>query len=710
MTAPPRARVDTPERSGEGNAGDPYAWLRSPRWRDILRVPQKLEGDIRAHLEAENRYAEAVLAPAGDLRRRIREELEGRIKQQDASVPESDGPFAYYLRYAPGGQHPLYCRRRREPDAPEEILVDGNLRAEGTPFFRVAGAVHSPDHRYFAFAVDTTGSEHHELCVVDLRDGSEQTFAGGNLSGDLAWANDSRTIVYTVLDSDHRASRVEAVDTQSGDVALVCEEADPAFHLHVHRMQSRRFIAVSAQDHADTTEVRLIDADAPGQGAQLLAERRPGLSLRPAERDGVLYLLTNEGEAVDYRIVAATATFPLTGERREIVPHRPGTLITRMLVFADHLVRLELADACPRIVVRAFETGDEHVAPLPEDADAAYHLDLAPGYEFATTVLRFVYSSPRHPRRTYDYDMASGDLTLRKTQEVPSGHDSDAYAVSRFVVSSHDGAEVPVTLLHRRDTPPDATRPLLLYGYGAYGMSIPASFGTDRLSLVDRGIAFAIAHVRGGSERGYRWYLDGKLARKTNTFDDFIAVANHLVAQGLVQAGGIVANGRSAGGMLMGVIANRRPDLFKAVVAEVPFVDVLNTMRDADLPLTPPEWSEWGNPVADEDAFRRIASYSPYDTIRPQRYPHILATGGIADPRVTYWEPAKWIARLRANATGDARIVLHMNMSAGHGGSAGRFARLDEVALVQSFILMVCERTDRAPSMEAESSPDAHDE
>jgi oligopeptidase B len=321
--------------------------------------------------------------------------------------------------------------------------------------------------------------------------------------------------------------------------------------------------------------------------------------------------------------------------------------------------------------------------------DPAYSLAMLGGEEFATTRLRVAYSSPRTPRQTYDYDMAARTVRLRKQQRVPSGHDPEAYTVERRWIDGHDGARVPVTLLYRTDAPPAAGRPLLLYGYGAYGMAVPAGFSPDRLGLVNRGMVYAVAHVRGGSDRGYGWYLDGKLASKENTFRDFIAVADGLVAQVAVSAGDIVANGRSAGGMLMGVIANWRPDLWRAVVGEVPFVDVFNTMCDDSLPLTPPEWSEWGDPLHDPDACKRIAGYSPYDNVTPLAYPPVLATAGIADPRVTYWEPAKWVARLRANQQGEGPILLHTNMSAGHAGAAGRFARLDEVALVQAFMLKV---------------------
>ena len=372
-----------------------------------------------------------------------------------------------------------------------------------------------------------------------------------------------------------------------------------------------------------------------------------------------------------------------------LAAHEAGTYVLSQLLFAGHHVRLEMVDALPRIVVTDLESGETHTIAFEEEA---YDLSLVPGYEFETATLRFVYSSMTTPRQTFDYDMGTRARTLRKTQEVPSGHEPADYVTRRLVAVSHDGARVPVSLLHRRETPLDGSAPLLLYGYGAYGHAIPAAFSTNRLSLVERGFVYAIAHVRGGSECGHGWYLDGKRARKTNTFADFIAVARHLIAEGCTAKGRIAAHGGSAGGMLMGAVANLRPDLFAGIVAEVPFVDVLNTMCDADLPLTPPEWPEWGNPMDDADAWRTIASYAPYENVAAKAYPAIFATAGLTDPRVTYWEPAKWVAKLRRLKTDRNPLLLHTNMEAGHGGASGRFRRLEEVAMAYAFVLALAGR------------------
>ncbi|MBK1668615.1 hypothetical protein CKO28_11295 [Rhodovibrio sodomensis] len=703
---PPRpAAGDTVHRINGVETTDPYAWLRTADWQTTLSDPSRIEDGIRRHLEAENAYLEHVLADVRELRETLKAELRGRMPEREAGVPAPDGDWDYYVRYQEGAQHPLWCRWPRRSAAAvelvgedgfdgEQVLLDGNAAAAGQAFFRLGAAEHSPDHRYFAYAVDLNGSEYHRLKLLDTATGKTHDLGAAALQGDLVWANDSRTLVYTALDDNHRPSRVYRTDVAGRAHTLLYEEADPAFYLGVGKTESRALIVIAGSDHSDTTELRALDADRPDGTPHLLHARVPELDVQIATWRDRAILLTNADGARDYKIVEAPLGAPARANWTDLVAHRPGTLIKSFAVFDRYLVRLELADAQPRVVVRELASGAEHTVDPGQwgasgTGDPAYSLSLVPGDEFQTTTLRLVYSSPRTPRRTYDYDMATGSARLRKEQRVPSGHDPETYRVERRWVTSHDGADVPVTLLYKADAPPRAGRPLLLYGYGAYGMAVPASFSPDRLSLVNRGMVYAVAHVRGGSDRGYGWYLDGKLANKENTFRDFIAVADRLVADGAVSAGDIVANGRSAGGMLIGVIANWRPALWRAVVGEVPFVDVFNTMCDDSLPLTPPEWSEWGDPLHDSDATRRMLGYSPYDNVRPQAYPNVLATAGIADPRVTYWEPAKWVARLRAHQTGPGEILLHTNMSAGHAGSAGRFARLDEVALVQAFMLKV---------------------
>lgn len=653
----------------------------------MLREPDLLDPEIRAYLEAENAYTKAAMAPQDALKEEIFEELKARIKPDDASVPKPDGAYAYYLRFETGGQHPIFCRKATGEAGEEEVLFNGDAESQGHPFFDIAACSHSPDHRYLATAVDTTGSEYYSLRVKDLASGALLEEQIERAHGSLAWANDSQSFFYTVLDDNHRPYKVlhHRLRTDPDHDPVVYQEADPGFFLGLDSSESRRFVIVQANDHT-TSELRLIDADRPDQPARLVAPREPGVEYDVSHHGETLYIRSNADGALDFKIAQAPVENPGRESWRDLLDHRPGRYLLHLLLFQDYMVRLERVAGLPRIVVRRLADGEEHEIAFEEEA---YDLTIDPGYEFDTAILRFVYSSMTTPRRVYDYDMGARTRTLRKEQEVPSGHDPAAYVTRRIMAPAQDGAQVPVTLLHRKDLQIDGTAPLLLYGYGAYGMAMPASFSTNRLSLVNRGFIYAIAHIRGGTDQGYGWYLDGRGPAKMNSFTDFIAAGEALIAAGFAKKGWIAAHGGSAGGMLMGVVANLRPDLFKAIVAEVPFVDVLNTMSDGELPLTPPEWPEWGNPLEDPEARARIAAYSPYDNISTQDYPHILATAGISDPRVTYWEPAKWVARLRRLKTDQNLLLLKTNMSAGHGGASGRFDKLEEVALVYAFLLKV---------------------
>jgi oligopeptidase B len=673
---------------------DPYAWLRDPDWQRVMREPDALQPDIRDHLNAENAYTEAVLGPIAGLREDLVDELKARLKEDDSSVPSPDGPWAYYRRFVPGGQYPVLCRRPSADNdgVNEQILIDGDRAAEGESFFSIGGASHSPDHRYFASAIDLNGSEYCEIGITELETGDRLPDVLPNAQGDMVWSADAQVLFYTVLDDNHRPSKVmrHHIGTPAADDALVYEETDPGFFLGIGKTESGRFVVIDAHDHSDTSEVRLIAANAPLAPPRLLLARQTGVTYDVSDHDDRLIIRTNapggENDAVDFRIAEAPLDDADPGKWVDIVPHRPGCLIRSMIVFDGFLVRLEREQALPRIVIRSLANGEEHEITFDEEA---YDLSLMPGYEYATTTLRFSYSSPTTPQRVYDYDMATRLRTLRKEQEIPSGHDPVAYECRRVFAESPDGVKVPVTVLRAKSTAIDGSAPMLLYGYGSYGFAMPASFSPHVFSLVDRGFVYAIAHIRGGTENGQGWHLDGKLDRKKNTFDDFIAAAEHLIAGNLTAAGNIVAQGRSAGGMLMGAIANMRPDLFRGILGEVPFVDVINTMCDETLPLTPPEWVEWGDPIRDKSAFEYMASYCPYTNVADRNYPNVLATGGLTDPRVTYWEPAKWAAKLRHHNTGDSEILLYMNMEAGHGGASGRFDRLKEVALSYGFALMV---------------------
>jgi oligopeptidase B len=663
---------------------DDYAWLKDANWQEVLRDPSVLEPDIRRHLEAENDYTESLLGHTAGLQKTLVAEMRGRIKEDDSSVPAPDGPFAYLGKFREGGQHELFGRvPRRGGDV--EIILDGDALAADHEYFKFGGARHSPDHRLEAWSADVKGSEYFAIRVRDWADGTDSTDVVEETDGGVVWTADSKAFFYVKLDDNHRPMQVwrHRLGSAQAEDILVYEEKDSGWFTHIHDSASGRFCVIAGGDH-ETSEQWLIDLADDAAKPRLVAARENGVQYSVADRGDELFILTNADGAIDFKIVTAPLAAPARANWRDLIPYREGVYILDLDLYARHMVRLERANALPSIVIRDLSSGGEHAIAFDE---AAYSLSTIGGYEFDTTNLRFSYSSMTTPSEIYDYDMASRERRLRKRQEIPSGHDPADYATTRIMAASHDGAQVPVSILHARDFKQDGSAPLLLYGYGAYGHATPASFSANRLSLVDRGFVYAIAHVRGGADKGWGWYLDGKREKKTNTFDDFAAAGRALIETKYTSEKRIVGHGGSAGGMLMGAAANRCGDLFAGIVAEVPFVDVLNTMLDDTLPLTPPEWPEWGNPIESEKDFRTILSYSPYDNVAAKPYPAILAMGGLTDPRVTYWEPAKWIARLRTTMSGGGPVLLRTNMGAGHGGASGRFNRLDEVAIVHAFAL-----------------------
>jgi oligopeptidase B len=671
---------------------DDYAWLKDANWQEVLRDPSVLNADIRQYLEAENDYSESLLGHTGALQKKLVAEMRGRIKEDDSSVPAPDGPFAYLRKFREGGQHEMFGRTPRN-GGEVEVVLDGDALAVDHEYFKFGGARHSPDHKLEAWSADIKGSEYFTIRVRDWATKSDLDDLVGETDGAVVWSKDGKSFFYVKLDDNHRPMQVwrHRLGTPQADDILVYEEKDSGWFTHIHESSSGRFCVIAGGDH-ETSEQRLVDLVNEEAKPRLVAAREKGVQYSVADRDDKLFILTNADGAIDFKIVVAALIFPARVTWRDLIPHREGIYIIDMELYAGYLVRLERANALPAIVIRDLKSDDEHAIAFDE---AAYSLDTMGSYEFDTTNLRFSYSSMTTPSEVYDYDMADRARTLRKRQEIPSGHNPADYVTTRIMATSHDGAEVPVSILHRRDLARDGRAPLLLYGYGAYGMAMPASFSTNRLSLVDRGFVYAIAHVRGGSDKGWGWYLDGKREKKTNTFDDFAAAGRALIEAKYTSAKRIVGHGGSAGGMLMGAAANRAGELFAGIVAEVPFVDVLNTMLDDTLPLTPPEWPEWGNPIASEKDFKTILSYSPYDNVAAKDYPAILAMAGLTDPRVTYWEPAKWIARLRATMRGGGPVLLRTNMGAGHGGASGRFHRLDEVAIAYAFALWAVGLADR---------------
>jgi len=688
VPAPPRAEARPTRLSAHGVAWtDDYAWIRAANWREVLRDPGRLPPDVRALLKAENVYADALLAPTAGLQKELRREMRARLKEDDSDPPQVDGPWAYYSRFRPGGQRRNYCRKPREGGA-ETVLIDGDARAEGKAFFHLAGARHSPDHAKFAWSSDDLGSEILTIAVRDLEFERDLADRVAGATGDVVWTRDSTAFLYVEQDESHRPRRVmlHRLGTVQTDDVEVFVEDDPMWFIGIEPTRLGATAIISIHGH-DASEARVVDLDHPASQPRLIASRRPGFRYEVMDHGDRFFIRTNAG-APDFKIAVAPRETPQETNWRDFVAGRDGRFIADATLFKSHLLLLTREMSRPRLEVIDLRHGGSHEIVFDEET---YFLRFEPVYEFDASLIRFSYSSLKTPQETYDYDVANRRRTLVKRQPMPRGFDANAYITRLVFAPAEDGEDVPVSLIHRRGMRLDGSAPLLLTGYGAYGYAVEASFSTNRFSLIDRGFVVAIAHVRGGTDKGWRWYEDGKLDKKPNTFRDFLAAARFLIAEGYTSSGRIVAQGGSAGGLLMGAVANLAPDLFAGIIADVPFVDVLTTMLDATLPLTPAEWLEWGDPIHDRVAFETIRSYSPIDNVRPQRYPAILALAGLADPRVTYWEPAKWVARLRASMTGGGPILLRTAMEAGHAGQPGRFDRLEDIARQYAFAIACVE-------------------
>jgi oligopeptidase B len=684
--APPLAARRPVRLSAHGiERVDPYAWLRAPNWKQVLRDPSALAPEIRGYIEAENRYAEAVLAPLSGLRIKLVKEMKGRIEEEDSGVPAPSGGYAYWTKFLPGAEHEQIVRSRRS-GGPAELLIDGPSLAEGKSYFSLGDHRHSPDHRLYAYLTDESGSENHRLRIRDIGAGRDLPEAMTDVSS-FAWSQDSSTLFYVKLDENHRPLLVfrHQLGTDPAHDELIYKEDDLGFEVAVASTRSGRFVVISSTND-DTSEQWLIESARPESSPRLVAARYPNVRYAIDDWGDRLVIRTNADGAEDYKIVTAPASAPGRENWRDLLPHQPGRRVVEMVALAGHLIRLERDDGIERLVVHRKADGNEYAIWFGEEP---HSIELGTMYEFDTSTIRFRYSSPATPKQTFDYDVESQTRVLRKQQKVPSGHDPSAYVVRRIAVPTEDEETVPVTLLYRDGIRLDGSAPLFLEGYGAYSFTFPTEFDANLFSLIDRGFVYAIAHIRGGTEKGERWRNSGRLAYKINSFNDFIAVAEYLSRSGYTSPGRIVACGDSAGGLVIGAVANVRPDLFAGMIARVPFVDALNTTLDDSLPLTVGDFTEWGDPIHDPAAYRVIASYSPYDNVSARPYPEMLVTAGIRDPRVPYWEPAKWVAKIRAMKTNDSRTVLVTNMSAGHHDVAGRFAGLDEVALIQAFALEV---------------------
>lgn len=655
---------------------DPYAWLHDPAYPDVQ------DAMVLDYLKAENAHFEQVMAPHAGLVETLFEELKGRLKADDASVPLKDGGYLYQWRFREGAQYRHWLRWPVAGGA-ETLLLDEAARAAGQDYYRLRSLEVSPDDALAAFTEDRDGSERYEIRVKDIAAGKLLDLAIANTSGAVVWAADGRSFFYVELSASLRPYRVRrhVLGQAPGSGPIVYEEADEAFFVSIGKTRSRDFILIKAGDHV-TSEIRFLPAAAPDETPRLIAARQAGREYDADHADGRFFIRVNDVER-NFRIVTADPANPGPDQWAELMRGGPGRYIRGIAAFKDYLAIEERIDGQDRILIRRHDGASHHIA-FPEDA---FEAEIGANAEYDMAHLRVDYQSMVTPPTVFDYDVAVRRLTARKVQEIPSGYDKSRYVTQRLMAPARDGVMVPVSIVMPRDHPMDGSAPLHLYAYGAYGHGMGPYFSASRLSLLERGFGYAIAHIRGGDELGYGWYEDGKLFRRWNTFNDFIDVAHYLVDQGYTRAGAISISGGSAGGELMGVAANEAPDLWRAVVAHVPFVDVLNTMLDDSLPLTPIEWPEWGNPITDPAAFAYIRSYSPYDNVRHQAYPAMLVTGGLNDPRVTYWEPAKWVARLRALKTDGNPLLLKTNMEAGHGGKSGRYERLRETAEEFAFIL-----------------------
>jgi len=650
---------------------DEYAWLRN---RD--------DPAVLAHLEAENAWTETALAHVGPLRERLYTEMVGRVQQTDAGAPVRHGPYVYYTRTVEGSQYAVHCRHPRH-GGEEHVLLDENVVAGDRGYFHLGDAEVSPDHLTLAYTVDFTGAERYTLRLRSLATGDDLPDVLEEVSYSLAWASDSTFVFYTRPDAAMRPWQVwrHQLGAANDTDTLVLQEDDERFFASVARTRSGAYIVVSLNSQI-TSEAHLLRADDPVAAPSIIEPRRQGIEYAVDHHTDRLFIVTND-EALNFRLVAAPVATPGRDHWVELIPHREDVKLESLDLFARHVVLFERIDGLRRINIMRLSDGESHVIDHPESVYAA---SPGPNPEWDTDTLRFEYTSLVTPRSAVDYGMESRERTIAKQETVLGGYDRDRYVTGRLWATASDGTRVPISYVHRRDTALDGTAPALLYGYGSYEICIDPTFNSDRLSLLDRGFIYAIAHIRGGGELGRRWYEDGKLLRKRNTFTDFCACADHLVEQRFTSHPRLAIRGGSAGGLLMGAVVNLRPDVAAAVVAQVPFVDCLTTMFDPDLPLTVGEYEEWGNPE-DAASYAYMRSYSPYDNVVPGRHPALLVTAGLNDPRVGYWEPAKWVARLREGADGEAPILLKTELGAGHGGASGRYDAWRDEALVLAFII-----------------------
>jgi oligopeptidase B len=651
---------------------DPYFWMRDRQNPDVL-----------AYLEAENAYTEATMQHTLPLQTQLYEEMLGRIQETDLSVPYKDGDYYYYSRTEAGKAYPIHCRKKGSLDADEEVLLDENILAEGHEFFELGAFDISPDHQLLAYSVDTNGSELFTLYFLNLNTRELYPENIPETYYSLAWGNDCRTVFYTQVDGAHRPFKLfrHQLNSAIESDVLVYHETDDFYYLNIDKTRSEAYLLMNLSSKI-TSEIHYLDANNPTGKFQVIRPRTTGVEYDVEHHSDLFYIVTNDG-AMNFKLMSAPVVSPGVENWQTVIPHREDTMLSDVSAFVDHLVIYERTAGLPQIRIRQLATGQEHYVTFPEPT---YEVGEGANPDFNTKTLRFGYTSLITPSSVFDYNLETQERELKKETPVLGGYDRTQYISERLQAIAPDGTKVPLSVLYKKGITPNSENPLLMIGYGSYGYNYPDNFSSVRLSLLDRGVVLAIAHIRGGAELGRKWYEDGKFLYKKNTFTDFIACGEHLIAQGWTSANHLAISGGSAGGLLMGAVVNMRPDLFKAVVAQVPFVDVVSTILDTSLPLSAMEWEEWGNPN-DPVYYDYMKSYSPYDNVEAKDYPAMLITAGLNDPRVSYWEPAKWTAKLRDLKTDHNVLLLKTNMDAGHAGASGRYEQLKEIAFEYAFLL-----------------------
>ncbi|MBW7847480.1 MAG: S9 family peptidase [Bacteroidales bacterium] len=669
---PPVAKIIPKELVTHGHSRiDNYYWLN-----------ERENPEVIAYLEAENEYAEKTLEHTKALQQKLYDEMVGRIKQTDMSVPYKENGYYYYTRYEEGKEYPLYCRKKDSMEGIEEIMLNGNEMAKGLAFFDIGGWEVSNDNKLLAYAVDTVSRRQYTLHVKNLETGEVYADVIRNTSGNMAWSNDNKTLYYSIKDETLRPYKIlkHQLGSPQADVE-VFHESDDTFYPFVYKTKSKEYIVIGSTSTL-SAEYRIQKADNPDAPFVIFEPRQPDHLYSIDHYGDNFYIRTNK-DALNFKLMKTPVNATGMKNWTEVIPHRPDVLLEDFEVFSHHLVLSERKEGLINLRVKAWDGSADYYLDFGEPTYMA-HTSANP--EFDTPLLRYSYTSLTTPNSVYEFDMVQKTKTLLKQQEVVGGYDPDQYQSERLYATSHDGVKVPISLVYKKGLVKNGENPLLLYGYGSYGSTMDAYFSSSRLSLLDRGFVFAIAHIRGGEEMGRQWYEDGKLLKKKNTFLDFIACGEYLIDQKFTNKEKMFAMGGSAGGLLMGAVVNMRPDLWKGVVAQVPFVDVVTTMLDESIPLTTGEYDEWGNPN-DEIYYSYMLSYSPYDQVEAKDYPAMLVTTGLHDSQVQYWEPAKWVAKLRKLKTNDTHLFLVTEMDFGHGGASGRFERFKEVALEYAFML-----------------------